>query len=304
MEPDRLREVMRRNPTDNSLVIAISKSGDTVGVIEALLAFNDYQKLVLTTPGQGAMSGIAEKLDIPVLGLPPIGGRFSGRSIAAYGIAQLLGIDIAAIEAGARDLIDGLDDDNPALQIAKFIYANTQKDYSEIYAPVYSAQLTGFNHLITQLIHESVAKNGKGLTILAMEAPECQHHSNQRFFGGPRNMMGIVTTVYNAKELITVNVPEEISDLPLGEAKIGDLSRHDLQFAVNAEAQGTIGDAEEKALPLLHIEIDKIDSATVGAYVVLWQLVAIYLAQMFGVDPYNQPHVERSKDISLSERLK
>ena len=303
MEPDRLRDVMRCNPPEGRLVMAISKSGDTVGVIEAMLAFEDYHKLILTMPGRGAISQIAEKLDIPVLALPQIGGRFSGRSIAAYGAAHLLGIDIAAIEAGARSLIDELYNNNQALEIAKFIGTNAQKGTNEIYAPVYSSCLSGFNHLVTQLIHESAAKDGKGVTILTMAAPECQHHSNQRFFGGPRNMMGIITTLYDAEELISVSVPEAIQDISIGEGKVGDLARHDLQFAINAEATGTIGDAKEKGIPLLTIEIEKIDAAMVGSYVVIWQLVAIYLAQIFGVDPYNQPHVERSKDISFSERL-
>ncbi len=305
MEPDLITRVKKENPVADTLVIAISKSGDTVGVLEDIFAFQEYPILCITTPGKGTLSQLAVKMGWPVIEHPPIGGRFSGRTAVAYGPAHLLGLDIDSIEKGAAGSIGECQKDgNNACRLAEFIFESGKAGRNEVYLPVYSFFFEGFNHLITQLIHESTGKSGKGPTVLALSAPESQHHSNQRFFGGPKNMVGVFVTVENTGGSMNITVPAAAKELPLRTGKLGMLTGADLQRSLLSEAQGTMADAKEQGIPLAHLEIDKLMPETIGEYLVFWQFVAYYLAILQGVDPFDQPQVERSKEISFKLRIK
>jgi glucose-6-phosphate isomerase len=305
MEPDFLTLVKKENPLQDTLVIAISKSGDTVGVLEDILAFSEYPILAVTTQGKGTLRQLAAKMGWPVVEHPPVGGRFSGRSAVAYGPAYLLGLDVDAIERGAAAAIATYQKpDNTAWLVAQFILAMAAADRNEVYLPVYSYFLEGFNHLVTQLIHESTGKDEKGPTLLALSAPESQHHSNQRFFGGPKNMAGIFVTVLQPRQDISITVPEAVADLPLRDGKLAMLNGIKLHQSLLSEAQGTMTDAKEQGIPWAHLEIDQITPEAIGDYLVFWQFVAYYLAMLEGVDPFDQPQVERSKEISFSLRAK
>lgn len=303
MEPDFIARVKSENPAANTLVIAISKSGDTVGVLEDIFAFREYPILCVTTPDKGTLSQLAAKMGWPVIAHPPIGGRFSGRTAVAYGPAHLLGLDIGSVEKGAAGSIDACQKEgNDAYRLAEFIFESAKAGRGEVYLPVYSTFLEGFNHLITQLIHESTGKAGKGPTILALSAPESQHHSNQRFFGGPKNMVGVFVTVENTGGPMSIDVPAAAKDLPLRDGTLAMLDAADLQHSLLSEAQGTLTDAKEQGIPFAHLAVEKLTPETVGEYLVFWQFVAYYLAALEGVDPFDQPQVERSKEISFSLR--
>ncbi len=303
MEPDYLRSITDKYQSDDTLVIAISKSGTTVGVLEALLALKNYPILCITSVGEGALSAMAKGLGWPQIEHPAIGGRFSGRTAVAYGPAHLLGLDISSIEQGAAAAVEAnKQKDSPAWQLAQFLYKTDQGGRNEVFLPVYSKFLIGFNHLITQLVHESVGKDGKGQTVLAVDAPESQHHTNQRFFGGPKNMAGVFVTVENPAEDIKVSVPDEIKNISLRGGTVEDLNGAQLHHSLLCEARGTIADATEQKIPLCSITIEKITPQVIGDYMVFWQFVAYYLAVLSGVNPLDQPQVERSKEIALELR--
>ncbi|HLB32565.1 MAG TPA: hypothetical protein VJL27_03370, partial [Patescibacteria group bacterium] len=77
-----------------------------------------------------------------------------------------------------------------------------------------------------------------------------------------------------------------------------------LQHSLSSEAQGTMADAKEQGIPFAHLEIDKLTPAAAGEYLVFWQFVAYYLSVLEDVDPFDQPQVERSKEISFMLRNK
>jgi len=303
MEPDYLRALIAKYKSATTLVVAISKSGTTVGVIEALLAFKGYPTLVITSIGEGTLSAIAQKMGWPQIEHPAIGGRFTGRTAVAYGPAYLVGIDIESIERGAAEAVKAnTSTTGPAWRLAKYLYERELKKENDIYMPVYSHFLAGFNHLVMQLMHESVAKNGKGQTILAVRAPESQHHTNQRYFGGRRNMASIFVTVKKPLKDIVISVPEKITEVSLRGEKLEELQNAYLHNSLLCEARGTMGDALEQNISFSHIQLEQLTPAEVGKYLVLWQFVAYYSALLRGVNPLDQPSVERSKEIAMELR--
>lgn len=305
MEPDYLYDLKQKYHQKDTLVIAISKSGTTVGVIESLMYFKSYPFLVITTIGEGTLSAIAENMDWQQIEHPAIGGRFTGRSSVGYGPAYLVGIDIAGIEKGAAAAMESSKKiDSPAWRMAEFLFeSDTSGRRNEIFLPIYSKYLIGFNHLITQLMHESVGKDGKGLSVIATEAPESQHHTNQRFFGGPKNMVGAFVTVAKSHQKIKIEVPDNIKNISLRGGTVDDLNGADLHKSLLCEAKGTMGDAKEQGIPYMNIELEEITPEAIGEYMVFWQFVAYYSALIREINPLNQPQVERSKDLSLEYRV-
>lgn len=309
MDPDLVVYLKKICPKEETLIIGISKSGDTVGVLEDIFAFEGYPMVAITTEGKGALWQIAKRrgwdyLDIPL----PIGGRFSGRTMAGFFPAALVGIDIREIDEGARKMYKICSPrmsihENPALKLSAFLYALDKKGYAEIFFPVYSPQLEGFIPLVIQLIHESSGKEGKGQTIYGSLAPESQHHTNQRFFGGKRNVVGLFLRVENYEHnTLATKVPKDLEDISLKDKNLSLLSDIPLSKAVQFEYLGTQQDARNQKIPHAVMTVDKITPYSVGELLAFFHYLAFYSSILRGVNPLDQPQVENSKNISFSLR--
>lgn len=308
MEPDIINEIKKIFPPHNTLVMPVSKSGTTVGVIEAMLAFEGYYMVPVTTPGTGAISVIADKQNMDMIHHPEIGGRYSGLSASGLAPSIFFDIDVSGIQNGAKSMYEKCDpkvpiNSNPALQLAASLYLLDQKGYGEIFCPIYSMKLSGFQNLIVQMIHETVAKNKKGQTVVCADAPESQHHTNQRFFGGPKNMAGVFFSVQNQQDKKSkVNVPAAIRRIKERDGKLGDISGVPYEKALEFEFRGTYQDAINNRIPVAHVSIDTITPYSVGELIAFWQYVAVYSAWLRDVNAFDQPQVEASKALSFEMR--
>ncbi len=300
MEPDEISKVKRQCPPQESVVVAVSKSGQTLGLIETLLAFVDYEVICVTEEKSSPMSEMARRKSWTVIPHPPVGGRFSGATASAFVPSIIAGLDVAAIQEG---ISAGYQMRDVAASVAKYFYELEGKGYEEIYLPIYSARLGGFQNLIIQLMHESVCKDGKGQTVYTALAPEAQHHTNQRFLGGKKNVIGCFVVVREAETNEKISVPGELAEIDYKGAKLGLLDGLGYQQALRAEYLGTKGDADAKGVPNLTLEIDKITAQSVGEFTSFWHLVAYYSCLLRAVDPFDQPAVEGSKDITMKTIL-
>jgi len=304
MEADYLNEVKKRSPIDETVVVAASKSGKTLGQIEALMAFADYKVICVTEPNKGPLSEIANRMGWKVLAHPPVGGRFSGGTSCAFVPALLAKMDVKGLKRG---LIAGYELKNEAYSLSKYYFDLESKGYDEIYLPIYSNRLLGFQNLIVQLMHESVCKDGKGQTFYSFLGPEAQHHTNQRFLGGKKNVIGTFITVKNPENSLSIELPEKVRDVDYKGSKLELIDGLKYQDLLNAEYEGTKQDADKNGVPNITIKLDKITPESVGALVAFWHLVAFYSSNLRGVNPFDQPAVENSKNITLDiikEQLK
>ena len=297
MDPFALREVKKKFNKSDTVVIAVSKSGNTLGQIESLLYFNDYDIVVVTDPGSGALSEIAKKMNWDIIEHPPVGGRFSGGTSSAFVPSLLAGIDIESIQSG---IIGGYEKfKDQAYTLSKYYFDMEKRGYGEVYISIYSVALEGFQNLIIQLMHESVCKDGKGQTFYISMAPESQHHTNQRFLGGKRNVIGTFICSTDTPEDEKIMIPDKISSIGYKGEKLGFINGLNYQEALRAEYQGTKQDADRLEIPNVTIELGKINEETVGELVSFWHMVAFYSSILRKVDPFDQPAVETSKNITL-----
>lgn len=305
MEPDYLHRLSRELDSENTLVMPISKSGSTVGVIEALLYFmeRDYPVFAVTSDNNGTLRKIVEKRDLPWIEHPDVGGRFSGATETGLTPAAFAGLDIDEIRAGAEKMYERFEkEENIAYHTASSLYDAENKGYSDILNPVYSTRLLGFYPLFVQLMHETVCKEGEGMTVYGDLGPEYQHHTNQRLFGGKKDVVPFFFRT-ESHEKRKINVPDDFADLNIRGRKLEDLDGLELSKSLDSEYEGVRDALSEEDMPRMTMTLTELSYRAVGELLAFLQYLAIYSADLRGVDPFSQPDVEKSKEIGFRERF-
>ncbi|MBD3388343.1 MAG: hypothetical protein GF416_04635 [Candidatus Altiarchaeales archaeon] len=300
MDPDYISYLKGACSEDETVVLAVSKSGSTQGVLDAFSQFKSYNLAAVTAKDESRplykmlksfTGGAADRVS---LDHPPIGGRYSGRTPSGMLPLALLGLgleDLEKIDAGACEAYEKIGPkvaagNNPALFLAAVLYALEGEGKNTLFAPMYSHRFDGFAHLIVQLLHESSCKSGAGQTILAASAPESQHHTNQRLFGGKQDM---------AVLFFTLKAPDSTG------LKAGD--GVPLEKALLFEYEGTREEAGERGISHVTVEVKEMTAKTVGSLLAFSHYAfGVYPALVRDVNPVDQPQVERSKQITREKR--
>ena len=182
---------------ENTLVVPVSKSGNTENVIQetALLMERGYPALAITSSGPSKLAEMVAAARLDTFPHPDqVGGRFTAaQNNALLPLAMLDGdtalageIDTAFAAAHGKLGAAAPLSENMAKHLALELWRAENAGYTEVFMPIYAHALSGVGELIVQLVHESYCKGGRGQTILWAGAPESQHHTNQRYFGGRR----------------------------------------------------------------------------------------------------------------------
>lgn len=302
IDPDYIIQVQKGLPKEDTLVIAISKSGDTLTVMDSLMQFKGYAMIVISTKGtplyEYGVSQKAHMIDHP----PDIGGRFTGITEVAFVPAAICGLDTELVYNGALELYSEYKNDNIALQAAQIFYHLEGRGYVDVFSPVYSHALYSFSYFMIQLCHESFGKNGLGQTYFMREAPESQHHTNQRFFGGRKNIAGFFVTLEHFANNLITQVPADAHSIKFKDGNLFTLDNVPLSFAMHAEFLGTWEDAKIHGLPIVCLNVSVINPKEIGSFIAFWQMFAVYSAVLRNVNPFDQPEVENSKEISWMKR--
>lgn len=232
---------------------------------------------------------------------PAISGRFAGFTEIGMFPSLLCGFDAESLRAALRNDFRGhiLSD---AWQAANIFWELEQAGKDIVLLATYARSFNGFSPLVQQLLHETIGKNGLGITIIPVESPEFQHHTAQRLFDG-RKDISLVLVNAPARSL-NISVPAEMQMINLKDKSLKVFDGLDLAQALKAEYAGVQTRAQELAIPNLTIHLERTDALHIGAYIFFWQMVALYSAHLRGLNPFDQPAVEASKIISFKERFK
>ena len=301
-DPDYIAELKKNLDPRETLVVAISKSGETTTQIEALMQFVNYPLLVITGKSS-PLRAIGEKLQARIVLHPSIGGRFTGLTEVGLLPAALCGFDFQELLGAAKKIYALYEENNEAWQAASILWQLEQKGFVDVFMPFYSHALFSMSNIIVQLCHESFGKEGKGQTYFAHEAPESQHHTNQRFLGGQKNICGFFTTVDNFKHPTQNTFPPAIHSVQIKGHALFDINKIPLEKSMEFEALGTMEDTKINGIPLVHLSLGDLSAGEIGQYTAFWQLYAVYGSVLRKVNPFDQPQVENSKIISFNKRL-
>jgi glucose-6-phosphate isomerase len=178
LSPVFVNHILGSSDPARTLYIISSKSGSTIETLTLERVAWQYvtghlgtqgaakRFVAITDPGSRLQALAQDKHYRFVLSAPTdVGGRFSALSVFALFPVACVGIDIeqAVAHAAASELRCGQDScDNPALDLACFIYANYRdgRDKISLVMPP-SGQVFGL--WLEQLIAESLGKQGKGI---------------------------------------------------------------------------------------------------------------------------------------------
>ena len=302
VDPDYINELKKELDPKETLVISISKSGENTTQIEEMMPFVKYP-MVVVTGKSSPLRALAENLKLQIVTHPAIGGRYTGLTEVALLPAGIVGLDFQGLYEGAKQYYELYQKDNFAWKAASVLYQLEQKGYVDVFMPFYTHNLFPMSNLIVQLCHESFGKSGKGQTYFAHEAPESQHHTNQRFFGGTKNICGFFTTVENFLHPTVNSFPAATHRVQIKGHHLADINKIPLEKSIQFEAEATMEDARINSIPLAHLSVANFTPQEIGKFVAFWQLFAVYSSVLRKVDPFDQPQVENSKSISFNKRL-
>lgn len=303
VDPDYLSELKQSLDFAHTLVVTISKSGENIAQIEATLEFKDY-KLLSITDKTSPLGNIVQALGGEIVEHPhDIGGRFAGLTEEALIPAALCGINVRQVAEGARPLLQSYGQTNIAFTAADIFYQLEKKGVVDVFMPTYSHYVSGFGVIAVQLCHETFGKNEAGQTYFAHEAPESQHHTNQRFFGGRRNIAGFFTVLDRFRKDSLLEVSENLKSVTIKNQPISRLDNWTLAKSMRAEFEGTWEDAQNNGIPMCVLTLEQRSESEIGGLLAFWQLFALYGAFLRGVNAFDQPQVESSKLISFHKRF-
>jgi glucose-6-phosphate isomerase len=313
LDPQTYGALLAALPLATTRFIAISKSGgtgETLMQTAAALAAVREAGLEKRTPElffgisepakPGKPNGLRELLGPAVAVLehdPGVGGRYSGLSNVGLLPAAILGLDIAALRAGAATALAPVLARKPAAEVPAALgaalgvaAADAGKNITVLMA--YADKLERLTRWYVQLWAESLGKDGKGTTPLAASGPVDQHSQLQLFIAGPRDKLFTIMTVGTAGRgpRIDAELARRAGEADFAGKTVGDL--------VAAQGRATAETLAKNGCPVRTMHLETVDEASLGALMMHFFLETIIAAHLLGVDPFDQPAVEEGKVLA------
>ncbi|MDD3581314.1 MAG: glucose-6-phosphate isomerase [Desulfobacca sp.] len=315
IDPDALYGMLDAVDLRRTVFNVISKSGSTAetlsqflfvyGMLKGRLGVDKArERVVLTTdPEQGNLRRLAQSEGFRSLTIPPqVGGRFSILSTVGMFPAEMVGIDLDELLAGARfmdvRLKEGEFKHNLAYRLAAlyYLFYTCKNRPIQVLMP-YASTLTGVSEWFCQLWAESLGKkfdlqgqvvNVGPTPVRALGATD-QHSQLQLYMEGPHDKLITFLEVENFQHLLTI--PSLFPELE-GLSYLGD---HTLNDLIKAEKTATAFNLMRNGRPNLTIRIPEINAFTIGQLLFLFEVTTVCLGGLLGVDPLDQPGVEGGK---------
>ncbi|KPJ53253.1 glucose-6-phosphate isomerase [candidate division TA06 bacterium DG_24] len=297
-------------------LIYISKSGSTPESAANFLHFLDrYAKaggsqediVIICAPGDNGINRIAKRLGCHTFHMPPdLPGRYSVLSPVGFLPAELIGIDSRQLLAGARAthqaILDTPAGQNPVLLLGSCLAELAAKGKSIHVLFSYGTSLAQFGLWFVQLWSESLGKKestagaivNSGTTPLAALGATDQHSLLQLFKEGPNDKAyGFVTIdAFTADVRIAGGFPSE--------KEYSYFAGHTMGEQLKIEQLATEMSLVRAGRPCYRIVLRDISAHTLGALFYFMEVLVIFIARLWDVNPFDQPGVEEGKQMTYS----
>lgn len=311
VDPDTIVATLDALDLQSSLFVVISKSGGTAetmaqyllvrGRLDAALGEAAREHLVFVTdPEKGSLRPIAREESLAALDIPGnVGGRFSVLAPVGMLPAALVGVDVAALLAGAADMRRRCATDDLTANIAGAFavlqYLAHERHGRGIHVLMpYADPLRDFAAWFVQLWAESLGKirpdgTSVGPTPLPALGATDQHSQVQLFMEGPAD---------KTVTFVAVRGRETRGPIPSLYASVPDLAYlggHTLGALLDIERRATAGALAARGRPNMTLTLDTVDPWHVGGLIFLLELATAYAGELYGVNAFDQPGVELGK---------
>jgi glucose-6-phosphate isomerase len=308
IDPDSIAQTLAQIDAKDTCFIVISKSGSTVETLGHFHVLLEHAKaaigeahfaeqfIVITTAAHNPMRATASHYGMPVLDhADNIGGRFSVLTNVGLLPAAIAGLDIRSLRKGAAAIVKMLDAATTPADCESALGAALQYGFMEKGCNVsvmipYSERLSGFSSWYRQSWAESLGKAGKGTTPIRAVGTTDQHSQLQLYLDGPKDKLFHLITVKRAGTGQCIRLPGPSEFSYLDGKTTGDI--------MEAQQQATLATLIQHRCPVRHFALEKLDEEHLGALFMHFTLEIIFMAELLGCNPFDQPAVEESKRLS------
>lgn len=307
VDPRTLDRIFSLIDLNRTAVNVITKSGSTAETIASFMIFwekmnnsvdKTMQFIATTDPQKGNLRKIADENGLRALSIPSgVGGRFSVLSPVGLLPAELTGIDSDEILRGARDIHKKCSEEevfkNPAYLFGLLLYLMDRKKKRRINVIVpYADGLKSLGEWFCQLWAESLGKRGVGLTPYPSLGATDQHSQLQLWMEGHEDKVIIFIRVEDYS--VDVQIPDVFNEIE----GMSYLSGHTMSELIKAEQESTQLALSKIKRPNMAINIPKIDAYHMGQLFHFFEMATAFTGFLYGVNPFNQPGVEKGKDFT------
>ena len=318
VDPYDLHHLLSHLSPDSTAVICISKSGGTIETVVQYLILRDWlvaklgkseaakRQWIITDPQEGWLHDIAQRDGMPQLPVPPkVGGRYSVLSAVGLLPLAVIGVDIDALLRGAGENAARCTseevDKNFALELAALYFLlDTQKHKRISVMMPYVNRLRLFVDWYCQLWAESLGKKAVNshqapagsLPVRAMGATD-QHSQLQMYLESRNDKMFT---------FIELTHWEHDMPIPLDGFDRGVFPHFhgkSLADVIHAEFRATRRIITDACHPNATIRIPALNANVLGQLIDLYERITIYTALLYGVNPLDQPSVEKGKKLAV-----
>ena len=284
----------------------ISKSGTTT---EPAIAFRIFREImenkyslkearsriyVTSDSEKGALKTLADKEKYTTFVIPDnVGGRYS--VLTAVGLLPIAaaGINIDELMEGARIAQDRYSDGNlkynECYKYAALRNVLYEEEKNIEILVTYEPKMHYFIEWWKQLFGESEGKEKKGIYPSGAEFTTDLHSLGQYIQEGRRNLFETVISIENSENDIKLKKEEDDID------NLNYLAERTLDYVNKKAMQATIAAHVEGDVPNIVVNIDKLDANNMGQLIYFFELACAMSGSILGINPFNQPGVEKYK---------
>ncbi|AKU90390.1 glucose-6-phosphate isomerase [Vulgatibacter incomptus] len=305
-DPATFTALLERLDLGSTCFLVITKSGSTAETLSQLLVVRErlgsskliQQTVAITDPEEGPLRRIVREEGWRSLPIPPsVGGRFSVLTAAGLVPIAAAGVDARSLCKGAAEMRERCEAPslrkNPAYLLGGIhrLFDRRGRNIHVLFP--YADALRDVGDWFVQLWAESLGKSETvGPTPLRAVGATDQHSLLQLLAQGPQD-----------KLVSFIGVEEPATDLEIPRAwteheAFAYLGGKTLGRLLDAERQGTAAALAEGGRPSVTIRLPRVDARSVGELLFLWEAATAFAGFLYGVDPFNQPGVEASKQLT------
>ena len=306
LSPSYINDVIDLLSGKDFSINVISKSGTTT---EPAIAFRIFRELieskygleearkriyVTTDKKEGALKKLATKEKYETFVIPDnIGGRYSVLTPVGLLPIAVAGIDIDRLLEGAKFAQEKYLDQNLKYNscyqyaVIRNILYNQDKNIELLVS--YEPRLHYIIEWWKQLFGESEGKEGKGIFPTGAEFTTDLHSLGQYIQEGRRNLIETVIDIKQSESDMEIRQDEDNLD------ELNYLVGKGLNYVNKKAMEGTIEAHVDGEVPNILITMQELNAETLGQLIYFFELACAMSGSILGVNPFNQPGVEKYK---------
>ena len=291
----KIEKIKKKLNFKNSLIIIISKSGNTIETLVNSNLIKDKisskNTIIITEQKKNLLNSFAKKKKLLHINHKPyIGGRYSVLTEVGMVPAYFMGLKVNSFRQNLRSFFELKKNFFLFESVIKLAHIYNLKKIKSIIFLNYAPELNEFLFWCQQLIAESLGKKNKGILPVISPAPRDHHSLLQLYLDGPKDKLFYIFNL-NLKKKVKTNKNIFGSSFEYAENK-------KLAKIIEAQEKALIKVLTKKKIPFRKFNINEISEKTIGELFSYFMLETALIGKLINVNPFDQPAVEQVKILT------